>query len=85
MGGVLGGVISQAHGGNSAGIQGAFPFRASNNLGVEFAAEFFAVFFFVLVILRCACSKANAGMPTAGVTFIYYVFRKLDNPKVWKI
>ena len=40
---------------------------ADLNMGVSFGAEFFAVFFFVLVILRVACSKANAGNPCAGL------------------
>jgi glycerol uptake facilitator-like aquaporin len=76
MGGVLGGLMSDVN--STALIQGAFPFRQSNNLGIEFAAEFFAVFFFVLVILRVACSKANAGLPTAGLAIGLALFLGLS-------
>lgn len=92
IGAILGGVLAAAVVGgieNFNPIVQLFPYRNAVGFGPEFAMEFFAVWFFVLVILRCCCSKLyetqTAGIPiglalTAGLFFTGPVTGGCMNP-----
>jgi len=70
VGGAVGALFLWALNGNGRTpplvAPGLAPFGTFDN-GIAFGGEFFACFFFILVILRVACSEKNNGNPVAGL------------------